>query len=259
MRILRNGIGLAYEDAGSGDESILLVHGWGMDRSVLEPLFEAFRTSHRVVSVDLCGFGESDAQSEPYTIHGYADDLVLWVRELGLSRPIVIGHSMGGMIALDFAARYPRETAAVVLLEAMVVASEAVRAGLDTMLEQIRRSDYRDYVAGLITYLLGPHFDPVERARVVTLAATAPQHSLVSALEGIIAFDSESAAANVKCPLLYVGTSTTYADLARFKEICPQLVTGQLVGCGHYFPLEVPDQLAPMVAHFIRRFASSAP
>jgi len=254
MKTLRDGVALAYEDSPGADGTILLVHGWGMDRSVLEPLSESFRSSHRVVSVDLRGFGESDAPKQPYTIHGYADDLAFLMRELGLRRAIVIGHSMGGMIALDFAARYPGETAAAVILEGMVVASDAALAGLRSMLEHVRRPDYRDFVAGLITQLTGPDFEPAERERVVALCAACPQHVLISALEGILAFDSVAAAAEVKCPLLYIGTNTTYADLPRFKELCPELVTGQLVGCGHYSPLEVPEQLAPMVARFIRRF-----
>jgi pimeloyl-ACP methyl ester carboxylesterase len=78
------------------------------------------------------------------------------------------------------------------------------------------------------------------------------QHVLVSTLEGIIAFDSIAAASGVKCPLLYVGTNTTYTDVKRFRELCPQFVTGQLVGCGHYFPIEVPEQLNAMVARFIQ-------
>jgi hypothetical protein len=100
-------------------------------------------------------------------------------------------------------------------------------------------------------YLAGPHFDPAARGRLVASAVACPQRVLVSALEGIIAFDSVAAAAAVRCPLLYVGTSTTYADLDRFRALCPQLVTGQLVGCGHYFPAEVPEQLHPMIARFI--------
>ena len=53
------------------------------------------------------------------------------------------------------------------------------------------------------------------------------------------------------CPLLYVGTSATYADLDRFRALCPQLVTGQVVGCGHYFPIEVPEQVSAMIARFV--------
>jgi hypothetical protein len=45
--------------------------------------------------------------------------------------------------------------------------------------------------------------------------------------------------------------SVTYADIERFRELCPQLLTGQLVDCGHYFPLEVPEPLNAMVGRFL--------
>jgi pimeloyl-ACP methyl ester carboxylesterase len=251
MKTSRDGVGLGYADAGHGDPPILLVHGWGTDRTVMKPLFDWARRSRRVVALDLRGFGESDAPEQPYTIEAYSDDLSFIVSRLGMQRPIVIGHSMGGLIALDFAARHAAEVAAAVVLEPMAIAPELL-AGLRPILAGVRADGYRDVVAGLMGYLTGPHFDPGERARLVSFIRACRQHVLISAMEGILAFDSEAAARNVTCPLLYVGTNTTYANIARFRELCPQLVTGQLVGCGHYFPLEVPEQLTAMVARFIQ-------
>jgi hypothetical protein len=48
-----------------------------------------------------------------------------------------------------------------------------------------------------------------------------------------------------------VGTGTPYSDLQQLGSICPQLFTDEVVGAGHYFPLEVPEQLHPIVARFV--------
>ena len=251
MRIHRDGVELAYEEAGGGDPPLLLVHGWATDRRVMRPLYDDMRRSHRVIAVDLRGFGESDAPQQTYTIEGYAGDLAFLIARLGLPPPIVIGHSMGGIVALDLAARYANRISGAILLEAMVIA-EPLLGRLRLILEDVRTESYRDVVARLMTHLMGPHFDPGVRARLVAFATSCAQHVLVSALEGILAFDSLRAASLVTCPLLYIGTHATYADLARFRAICPQLVTSQLAGCGHYFPLEVPDQLGAMIAGFLQ-------
>jgi len=251
MQICRDGVGLGYEEAGHGEPPILLVHGWGTDRAVLRPLFDWARKSRRVLAVDLRGFGESDAPEQSYPIPGFADDLSFVASRLGLEKPIVVGHSMGGLIALDFAARYASQISAAIVLEPVAVAAELL-AGMQPILAGVRTDQYRDVVAGLMNYLTGPYFDSDERARLVSFIRACRQHVLISAMEGILAFDSEAAAANVRCPLLYVGTNTIYANIERFRELCPQLVTGQLVGCGHYFPLEVPEQLTAMVARFIQ-------
>jgi pimeloyl-ACP methyl ester carboxylesterase len=78
-----------------------------------------------------------------------------------------------------------------------------------------------------------------------------PQAELVAGMLEMSTFDSAAAAARVTCPLLFVGTGPPYSDLPRLRVLCPQLVTAQLVGCGHYFPVECPDQLAATITRFL--------
>jgi pimeloyl-ACP methyl ester carboxylesterase len=230
---------------------MLLVHGWGTDRAVMRPLFEWARAWRRAVAVDLRGFGESDAPDQPYRIEGYSDDLAFVSARLNLGPSIVVGHSMGGMVALDFAARYPDQVRAAIILEGMILAPDLLE-GLRPILAGVRTGRYREVVGRVMSYLCGPGFDSQARARLVAVAASCHQHVLVSAMEGILAFDSTAAASAVKCPLLYIGTGERYADLGQLRQLCPQAMTGELVGCGHYFPLEVPEQLCPMIERFVR-------
>jgi pimeloyl-ACP methyl ester carboxylesterase len=96
-RLKLGDINLFYEDIGSGDPPILLVHG-GMDNHThFVPQFEHFGTNHRTIAVDLRGYGQSDKPRQEYTIAGYADDIVWLCKELDVVNPVVIGHSMGGV------------------------------------------------------------------------------------------------------------------------------------------------------------------
>jgi pimeloyl-ACP methyl ester carboxylesterase len=250
MRVERDGAALAYEDLGAGDPPLLLVHGWGTDRSLFAPLATCFRGRNRVVAVDVRGFGESDAPARPYTIGGCADDLAFIAQRLGLSPAVVVGHSMGGLIALDFAARHGHRVAATVLLEAMVVAPDVIE-GLRPILAGVRAPDHRDFVGRLITYLAGPRFDPELRGRLVKGIQACSQQVLTAAMEAIIGFDSASAAARITSPLLYVGTDVRYANEEHLRALCPQLRTERLAGCGHYFPVEAPDELHQVLAGFL--------
>jgi pimeloyl-ACP methyl ester carboxylesterase len=218
----------------------------------LQPVFEHAQRSHRVVSVDLRGFGESDAPEQSYTLEGYSDDLAFMAAELGLAKPVVVGHSMGGLIALDFAARYGDRLSAAVILEALIAPPEPAVARLRAALDGVRTERYRDVVTGFANLLGGPHMDPAERARQASIMSSSPQHVLVSAMDNLFAYDSAAAAARVACPLLYVGTSTTYTDLDRLRALCPQLETAELAGCGHFFPLEAPDQLNAVIWRFLQ-------
>ncbi|MSP78013.1 MAG: alpha/beta hydrolase [Dehalococcoidia bacterium] len=97
----RDGVSLYYEEAGAGSPVLLFVHGVCCDHTFLAPQFEHFRRTHHVISVDLRGHGSSDKLSQPYSIPGFADDVIWLVRQLGIQKPVVIGHSMGGQITLD--------------------------------------------------------------------------------------------------------------------------------------------------------------
>jgi pimeloyl-ACP methyl ester carboxylesterase len=80
----KDGLALAYEDTKEDLPPMLLVHGCGCDHRSLIAQAEFFRTSHRVVSVDLRGHGESDAPQQDYTMTTFANDLVSLCNKLSL-------------------------------------------------------------------------------------------------------------------------------------------------------------------------------
>src|SRR5262245_10198695 len=121
-RLVREGVVLAYDDAGSGDPPFLFVHGVACDRSYFAPQVAYFRPGHRTVSVDLRGHGESDSPDQEYTMTGFAADLSWLCEQLNVTRPVVVGHSMGGVVALVLAAHYPDLPAAVIMVDAPIAA-----------------------------------------------------------------------------------------------------------------------------------------
>ena len=98
-KLIRDGIALAYEEAGSGLPPMLLVHCWCCDHGYMTPQFEHFGRGHRVISVDLRGHGESDKPRQEYTPAGFADDLAWLCGQIRVDKPVVVGHSMGGNVA----------------------------------------------------------------------------------------------------------------------------------------------------------------
>ena len=102
-----NGVSLKYIDTGSGDPATVFVHGWTCSRSDWRHQIEEFAGSHRVVALDQRGHGESDKPDQDYTVDGFADDLAALIGKLGLERPVIVGHSMGGVIANSLARRRP--------------------------------------------------------------------------------------------------------------------------------------------------------
>lgn len=106
-----NGARLYYEVAGAG-HPLALIHGFSLDTRMWDDQFEAFARQHRVIRYDVRGFGRSAPPAgERYTNTG---DLKALLETLGLARADVLGLSMGGGIAIDFALTYPEATRALI-------------------------------------------------------------------------------------------------------------------------------------------------
>ena len=95
-------IKINYKQYGNGDDVILL-HGWGQNIQMMDPLGKNLEGNHRITIIDLPGFGLS---SEPESVIGvpdYADVVHELLKELKIKNPIIIGHSFGGRVAICYA------------------------------------------------------------------------------------------------------------------------------------------------------------
>ncbi len=257
----RDGVALFYEEAGSGELPVLLVHGWCCDHTYLAPQFEHFvGRCTRVVAVDLRGHGRSDKPRQIYTMQAFADDLAWLCDQFGLVKPVVIGHSMGGIVAFDLAARYPALPSAVVMLDAAVVLPAGARAAIPRFLEELRGPDYekvlREYVANV---LFIPTDDQQRKTRILNDMSSTPQHVMVSAMEGLRDYDPVAVSGGLTAPALYIAANEPQprANMPRLLELCPQLLTGKTVGSGHFCQLEVPEQVNAMIDRFLAIALSS--
>ena len=115
MRAKVNGIQMAYTDEGEG-ACLLLVHGFPLSRGVWSKQVEAFKESYRVIAPDLRGFGETAATASPSPMSRLAEDLHALVRHLEAGPAILVGHSMGGYVALAFAKAHPEAVRALALV-----------------------------------------------------------------------------------------------------------------------------------------------
>lgn len=113
-----NGTRLYYEVAGSG-APVVLIHGFTLDTRMWDDQFGPFAERHRVVRYDARGFGKSAPFGDvPYT---HADDLAALLAHLDIPRAAIIGLSMGGRIAVNFALAHPAMTSALIPVDATLV------------------------------------------------------------------------------------------------------------------------------------------
>ena len=251
----RDGVALFYEEAPGDEPPILLVHGWCCDHTYFAPQFEHFASrGHRVVAVDLRGHGLSDKPQQGYTMHLFADDLAWTCQRIGVEKPVVVGHSMGGIVAFDLAARYPDMSSAIVMLDAAVVLPSTARAAIPGLLEELRGPGYRQVLRDFVANSLFISTDDQERKkRILESMSSSPQHVVVSAFEGLCDYDPTEATGGLTKPAVYIAADELQprSDMSRLHGLAPQILYGKTVGSGHFCQLEVPEQVNAMIDRFL--------
>ena len=108
MKIQVQDINLHYIQYGEGKD-ILLLHGWGQNIEMMRPIGDSFCNQFRITILDFPGFGESEEPKEAWNIEKYSTMLEKFVEQVGIKKPIVVGHSFGGRVAIRYSARNPIE------------------------------------------------------------------------------------------------------------------------------------------------------
>jgi pimeloyl-ACP methyl ester carboxylesterase len=257
-----DGTVLWHDDQGSGDPALVFVHGFGCDHTNFEFQVRHFSPTRRVVSVDLRGHGRSEGPVQEYTIDGFADDVAWLCDALGLVKPIVAGHSMGGMVAATVAERHPHLLSGVVILDAAVVPRPELIPPLVGWADSLRspttfRTDLRSASDGFFS-----PFDDPDMKRRIQDGVYAPHHVMLSSAEAMTAFLQRALSTDVPAgwtmPAANIAGPLQMNDMDRFTKLCPQLISAQVLGAGHWYMLEVPDQLNAMLERFISIVESSA-
>ena len=108
MEIRIQDVNINYIQYGKGKD-ILLLHGWGQNIEMMKPLGDNFSNRFRITILDFPGFGKSEEPKEPWDIEKYSAMLEKFVKAVNIKKPIVIGHSFGGRVAIRYSARNPIE------------------------------------------------------------------------------------------------------------------------------------------------------
>jgi pimeloyl-ACP methyl ester carboxylesterase len=265
MRMLsleRDGIRLRYSEHPGPLMPVVLIHGWCCDRSYFAPQFEHFaRLGHRVIAVDLRGHGESDKPVQGYPMSAFSEDVAWMAGRLGIGKAVMIGHSMGGVIAYDLAGRYPDLVSAFVMIDATITRFPASRDAIAGIIRQLAQPDYGDVIRRYVeAALLLQTDDPVRSGAITAAMAAASQHVAIGAMEGLRDFDPRPLAGSIAVPALYIAANEMppRTDMEQLRALLPHLVYGQTVGSGHFCQLEVPDQVNAMIDRFLALHLDSA-
>ncbi len=253
--LTRGGVNLAYVETGSGAPPLLFIHGWCCDRTHWREQVMEFHARHRVVAADLRGHGSSDKPDQDYGIGLFVDDVVWLCAEIGLDKPVIIGHSMGGVIAMNLVRKHPELARALVMVDSPVMPlPDALQATAEAVFAGLKSPAYADIAKNFVgTFMFREGSDPEIKARVISGMADAPQRVMWTALSDLLS-PANVAGGPIPVPTLFVRASTQISSAEDITARYPGIQVRE-VDAAHFLMLENPAEFNALLHRFIEEVA----
>jgi pimeloyl-ACP methyl ester carboxylesterase len=251
---------LAYDDVGRGDPPVLLVHGMSCNRTHWKAQVDHLAVRHRVVAYDQRGHGESSLAADgEYGVPSFVADARRLCTHLGVERPIVIGHSLGGVTAIVLAAE-PGFASAMVLVDSTVELPADAAAGLTAYFDGLRAATDEEYERQVREFIgmrmFDPGDDPVQAASLTDELASVPREVFIAGGSSVLDVDVAATAQAVAVPTLFLASDRPWLDLGRVHSLRPDWFVGRTVGAGHFHQVLVPEQVNAMIGRFLECVAN---
>jgi pimeloyl-ACP methyl ester carboxylesterase len=250
-----DGVSIAYTDTRRGDATIVFIHGWSCDQSYWSDQISYFAKTHRVIAVDLAGHGQSGTERTDWTVDRFADDVVSVVRAAGATRVILVGHSLGGPVAVEAALKLEREVAAVVGIDTFF--DSWTGRGLSNVLTSMRADFVGATTSFVRTYMFTPRSDTALARRTADAMARARPEVGVPALASLVPWATNRAPdafAALRVPLGVLQSSAAgHTQLQRSVESLQVFESRIITGAGHFPMLEDGPGFNILLDSLIRR------
>jgi 3-oxoadipate enol-lactonase len=210
---------------------------------------------HPVIRFDKRGHGLSDCPPAPYAIHDFSTDLLALLDNLDIARAIIVGISVGGMIALDFSASWPERVQALVLCDTAPIIGTADL--WNDRINKIRAGGMQSMAEAILSRWFAPTFkeeSPAAYRGCYNMLTRMPLEGYASTCEAIRDADLSEAAQTIKSrTLILCGTEdvSTPPDVARgLAERMLDAQFQEIPGAGHSTCIEQPDLVAGQIERF---------
>ncbi len=179
----KDGTKISYEMYGSGEPTLVFVHGWSCDGRYWRAQVPHFSRTHRVVVLDLAGHGHSGMTREHYTMKSFGEDVQAVTETVGSPRVILIGHSMGGPVIAEAARVMPDRVMGLVGVDTFHnVEYPMTQEEFEEMVAPMKKSfpvGAREFVNSMML----PSTDPVVRDWILSDMSAAPSNVALSAMK----------------------------------------------------------------------------
>lgn len=261
---LRDGAKLFFEIHGEGPP-LAMIEGWGYSRWMWFKQINPFSKKYTCIIFDNRGVGLSDKPDEPYSVGLFADDLRELLDHIKVHRTHILGISMGGFIAQEFAFKYPERVLSLVLVSTHLGGEKAIQTPKETMdaILSIREEELgaRETLKRKMAFAFNPKYfeeNPEEIEQIISwrIEEAQPRYAWLRQAEAVQSFNLGNKASQIKAPTLIVeGTNDRVVPHQNAELLLETIPNSRLVlfeGGSHLIFIENADTFNKVVIDFLR-------
>jgi pimeloyl-ACP methyl ester carboxylesterase len=248
----RDGSPITYGVRGKGPKTVVFIHCWTCNHEFWRPQIEHFSRKYQVVWMDLAGHGLSGSNRSDYSMSAFGEDVASVVNRVGAEKVVLVGHSMGGPVAIEAANLLGDKVVGVVGVDTFYTPFKLPRSEKDfeEFLKPFK-TDFKRTSAGLVESMFTDDADPDVKATIVKQMSAADKDMATSAMYGIYSWSVKNDPGGLE---KYAGKLRNINAAPSGKETALHESVILIPGVGHFIPQVKPDEFNEVLDRVIAEF-----
>lgn len=253
------GLRIHYKTAGSGEQTLVFVHGFGCDINAWQHQYGYFRDKARMLFIDLPGHGKSDKPHTEYTLDFFADAIKLVFDSEHIEGAVLVGHSLGTPVCRQAIFKYPELASALVDVDGVYCfypADTAMIAAYNAFAQTFNVPDVKEVISDFVQPLCIPQTPQSVRDYALSVMPRTPQYVAYSIMKNLIE-EKYWTQGEITLPTLVFASvnSQIPPDYEQIlSPLYPNMEYHELDNIGHFIMMEQPEIFNKMLEIFLENF-----
>lgn len=257
-----NGTQYYYKLQGQGDP-LVLIAGYASDHTIWNLLFDELSQRFQVLAFDNKGIGQTRDEETPFTIEEMATDTYQLIQELGLIRPTLVGHSMGGVISQLIAKKHPNFLSNLIILNAAEKINRRTLMALESFIRLLKEgASINTVIEASFPWFYSPEFlsnqQNINLMMQTIMSNPFPQtfDDLIRQMNALNSFKAEQYPQPILTPTLVIGAKEDIICLPEESAQLAKRITNSrliMLAKGHVTPVEEPMEVLNTIVEFVLR------
>ncbi len=240
--VYSDGVEINYSAQGQGEPALVFIHGWCCDNDVWKYQVPYFEKSHKVVTIDLGGHGQSGLGREDWTMEMFGEDVAAVIKKLNLKKVILVGHSMGGPVIAAAARLMPERVIALVGADTFHNIEEGYTGEQMAQIIANMQRDFKKEMNIFVRNMFPANADPNRVDWVVAKMSSANPNVAISSLRSLGQYSLIQPLQDSNVLVYSISSDFWPTDFEVNKKYIESFEVKMITGVGHFVMLEDPDK-----------------